>query len=45
MLNLAARNPILVESMGDVVLALVKQVVAKVNVSRIIDTNRRKELQ
>jgi hypothetical protein len=45
MLNLAARNPILVESMGDVVLALAKLVVVNEKAIRIIVANRRKELQ
>jgi hypothetical protein len=43
MLNLATRNPILVESMGDEVLALAKLVVVNDKVIRIIDANRCKK--
>jgi hypothetical protein len=45
MLILAARNPFVVESMGDEVLPLAQFVVVNKKRSRIIDANRRKKLR
>lgn len=45
MLNLAARNPFVVESMGDEALALAKRVMVNEKRIRMSDANRRMELR
>jgi hypothetical protein len=45
MLILAARNPFVVESMGDEALALAKRVVVNEKRIRMSDANRRMELR